>query len=293
MPMRDPQDVVTLKNDRVRVQVARQFGPRIVSLQLDEGTNLFAELPGVSSQRPDGKTYLYHGGHRLWVAPEDPIRSYALDDILMEVTPDANGVLVRKPVEQETGLEKFIQVVLANSAAKLTITHRLTNKGSAAVDCAPWAITQLKPGGVAILPQAATPSGLLPNRVLSFWPYANISSPHILWGNRYILLRAEKQPPFKIGFPNPRGWLGYWLEGILFVKRAPFFAQADYCDFGSSSECYCDQEFIELETLAPVGRLDPGGSVVHIEIWELHANVDYPKDEDSVQRIVDRIGLYD
>jgi hypothetical protein len=149
----------------------------------------------------------------------------------------------------------------------------------------------LKIGGVAILPQSCEETGVLPNRSLAFWPYANPSDPNVTWGRSYILVRANMAAPFKVGFPNPRGWLAYWLNGILFVKRAKYEARSSYFDFGSSSECYCNDQFIEMETLAPIGTINPGSSAVHIEMWELYGNVDCPHDEKDVQSLVEKLEL--
>jgi hypothetical protein len=284
-------ECIPLENRTIQLLVTRSVGPRIISLKLKGSSNLLAELPDFVSTRPDGVDYHFYGGHRLWMGPEDHIRSYALDDFPLEISQTGAGLICRKPVEQESGLEKSMEISLAKDDAKLTITHRLTNRGAAPMECAPWTITQLKPGGVAILPQTRSQTGLLPNRVLSFWPYADIASPHLSLGNRFILLRAGMQTPFKVGFPNPRGWLAYWLDGTLFVKRAPFDPQARYCDFGSSSECYCNNLFLELETLAPLGMLAPNATATHVEIWELYPNVDPPMDEDSAQAIVEKLGL--
>ena len=284
-------DSVALDNDRISLRVARAFGPRIVSLNYQGGANLMAELPDYVTRRPDGKTYRFYGGHRLWLAPEDPIRSYALDDQAVGISQTGRGLLVQKSVEEVSGIEKSMNIALANGDARLTITHCLTNRGQEPVKCAPWAITQFRTGGVAILPQGRPTTELLPNRVLALWPYTDIDSSHVRWGNRFILVRAENQPPFKIGFPNSRGWLGYWLDGTLFVKRVPFESQSEYCDLGSSSECYCNHRFLELETLGPIGTLAPGASSVHTEVWELYGNVEPPEDEDTVQTMLDGIGL--
>jgi len=40
-------------------------------------------------------------------------------------------------------------------------------------------------------------------------------------------------------------------------------------DFGCNCECYCRDRFIELETIGPLVRLQPGESVTHVEEWEL------------------------
>ena len=99
------------------------------------------------------------------------------------------------------------------------------------------------------------------------------------------------QTPFKVGFPNPRGWLAYWLSGTLFVKRAAYDPQARYCDFGSSSTCYCNSRFLELETLAPVGMLSTGETATHIETWELYPDIDRPTSEEAVHGILGKLGL--
>jgi hypothetical protein len=131
----------------------------------------------------------------------------------------------------------------------------------------------------------------LPNRSLALWPYTNPSNPNVTWGQNYILVRANMDSPFKIGFPNPRGWLAYWLNGTLFVKRAKYEAQSSYFDFGSSSECYCNDKFIEMETLAPITAVEPGTSIGHVETWELFSNINYPRDEKEAQSIVEKLKL--
>lgn len=284
-------DCVSLENAALSLLVTRSVGPRIISLRFNGGDNLLAELPDYATERPDGKTFHFYGGHRLWHAPENMPRTYTLDDRPVEIVSTNEDLSVVQPVEAETGIEKSIQISLVEHTPQVLVRHTLTNCGPWPVECAPWAITQLKTGGVAILPQAREQTEFLPNRALALWPYSDISNPHVSWGNRYILVRAEMQSPFKIGFLNPRGWLAYWLDGTLFVKRAAFDAHAQYYDFGSSSQCYCNSRFLELETLAPVGRLAPGDSASHTETWELYAGVDCPADEDAAQKIVEKLGL--
>jgi hypothetical protein len=144
---------------------------------------------------------------------------------------------------------------------------------------------------MAILPQAQHDTGLLANRSLVLWPYTNMSDPNVQWGSRYILITAHMSGPFKVGFSNPRGWLGYWLNGTLFVKRAQYEEQANYYDFGSSSECYCNDMFLELETLAPIGTIAPGETASHVETWNLYKDIERPQNEKAVQELVERLGL--
>ena len=284
-------DCVSLENASLSLLVAQSVGPRILSLRFNGGDNLLAELPDFAVERPDGKMYRFFGGHRLWHAPEHMPRTYVPDDQPVDIVPMRNGLSITQQVEASTGLEKSIQISLADDKPQVILRHTLTNRGLWPVECAPWTITQVKTGGVAILPQSREQTGYLPNRSLALWPYNDMSSPHVTWGTSAILIRAQMPSPFKVGFSNPRGWLAYWLDGTLFVKRAAFDAQATYYDFGSSSECYCNDRFLELETLAPISKIAPGESTTHTETWELYADVEFPADEDAVQGIIEKLGL--
>jgi hypothetical protein len=172
---------------------------------------------------------------------------------------------------------------------------RTPDRGAASVDLAPWAITQLRPGGVAILPQPSEPPderGLLPNCQITFGAYTSINSPHIAWGDRFVLVRAVmREGALKMGFPNPAGWLAYAVDGSLFIKAAAYQPAADYFDRGSSRECYCDPRFLELETLGPRPVLAPGRSITHREAWALCAVASFRLAETAVQDVVDRLGL--
>jgi hypothetical protein len=284
-------DCVPLENAAISLLVTQSVGPRVISLRFNGGDNLFAEIPDFVTERPDGKIFHFYGGHRLWHAPENMPRTYALDDELVEIVPTHNSLSAIQKIEAENGINKAIRISLVENKPQVIVRHMLTNRGPWPVECAPWSITQFRTGGVAILPQSQEQTDVLPNRSLALWPYTDLASPQVYWGNRYILVHAEIEGPFKVGFPNPRGWLGYWLDGTLFVKRAAFDAKAAYYDFGSSSECYCNDRFLELETLAPIETLSSGESITHTETWELYANVAYPKDEDSVQEIVEQLVL--
>jgi hypothetical protein len=285
------QDCIPLENDSLRLEIACSIGPRILRLSFKNGPNLLAELPGITTLRPDGQEYAFFGGHRLWRSPEDPILSYGQDDHPVEIVPIVNGFKITKSTEVDTKLEKSIKVVLPDQSPVAVITHQLKNCGSIPIKCAPWAITQFRIGGMAILPMNNTDSGLLPNRNLALWPYTNLGDRNIQLGRKFLLVKAAMNTPFKVGFANPVGWLAYWLEGTLFVKSAAYEPGATYPDYGSSSECYCNAQFIELETLGPLQEIQPGGSIQHIETWHLFRVPARPVNENNVQNLVATLGF--
>jgi hypothetical protein len=284
-------DCCLLTNGKLNLLVTRSVGPRILSLKFGDGENLLAELPDFVTKCPGQGTFHFYGGHRLWHAPEEPSRTYLPDDSPVEIVSVDNGFLVTQNVETLTGLQKSMEIRLPGKDPQVIITHHLANHGLWPVCCAPWAITQFKTGGVAILPQTCQDTGVLPNRSIALWPYTELANSNVHWGREYFLVHANMDAPFKVGFPNPRGWLAYFLNGILFVKRAKYEAHSMYYDFGSSSECYCNSQFIELETLAPISTIMPGESVSHIETWELYDDIEEPCDEKDVQILVEKFGL--
>jgi hypothetical protein len=270
-------DCVRLENGALTLWLTCSVGPRILALALPGGQNLFAELPEYTLDCPDVGPYWLRGGHRLWYAPEDPRRTYLPDDDPLALTEIGNGLRVTQPIEESTGIQKSLTVTLPDPEARVIVDHTLHNRGLGPVELAPWAITQLKPGGMAVLPQSTAPAdayGLLPNRHIVLWPYTQTNSPHISWGDRYLLVAARMQEgALKIGFPNPDGWLAYVVDDTLFVKWAAYQPDANYFDRGSSSECYCNPRFLELETLGLRTTLAPGESVSHRETWTIRAGV--------------------
>lgn len=285
------QDCIALKNKTLELLVSQSVGPRILSLSFMGGGNVLAELPDFVTECPGSGTFHFYGGHRLWHAPEVPSRTYLPDDAPVDVAAIENGLRINQDVEVKTGLQKSIDIQMAGDSAQVAITHHLANKGPQSVTTALWAITQLKPGGVGILPQTVEDTGVLPNRSLTFWSYTDLSEPNVSFGKKYILVNANLTEPFKVGFSNPRGWLAYWLDGILFVKRAEYDAQSSYYDFGSSSECYCNDKFLELETLSPIVTIEPGAEAIHVERWELYKDVKRPNNEQEAQALVERLRL--
>ncbi len=68
--------------------------------------------------------------------------------------------------------------------------------------------------------------------------------------------------------------MAYWVDGILFRKTFSVQPGLAHADHGCNAEIYCDSHFIELESLAPLVKIPPGGSVTHTETWELYEGLE-------------------
>ncbi len=267
-----------LENDFVKIECLAT-SPRIVRFSPSGRPNLFAELADTPLETPHGPFY-FHGGHRLWHAPEAMPRTYIPDHegAVMSLVP--GGLRFDQPTESWTHIAKSIEIRLNETRPQVVLHHELRNDGPWTVELAPWALTMFRLGGVGIFPQPTgntDPAGLLANRQLTLWPYTRIDDPRLILRDDYILLRASGSlPPVKVGYYNPHGWQGYFLEGTLFIKRFDPHPGAPFPDGGCNTETYTNHQFIELESLGPLTRLAPGETIQHTETWELYEGVNQP-----------------
>ncbi len=264
----------SLSNGHICLEYLVNAGPRIIGLYYgDSQENLFAILPGVGWKTPYGWFSMY-GGHRLWHSPEAADRTSIPDDQPPAIEKIDGGLKISQAVEAPTGIAKSIVVRFQPDRSSVVVDHYLTNKGVWPVPLAPWAITQLRLGGIAVIPQITQPldsAGLLPNRSLVLWPYTSWQDERLKLHDDLILVEGTPQlPPIKIGCVNPHGWLGYFYKEFMFIKRFDYLPEQPYPDFGSNSECYCNDKFIEVESLGPLTNLEPDQTVQYTETWELH-----------------------
>jgi len=254
----------SIQNDFLRLDYLTTTGPRIVGLYaVGAQGNLLAETPDVHWSTPHGEYYL-RGGHRLWTAPEDPY--YTCPEDGLSVVKDGDKVILKSLVDK-SGLEKEIAIQLDGNCVHLE--HRVTWHGSEPIELAPWTITQLRLGGMAILPLPDT-DGLLPNRNLVLWPYTQLQDERLELHDDVILLHgAGSEQACKIGNRNSHGWVACLLGKALFVKRFTINASGAYPDLGCNVEAYVKDTCIELETLGSITTLKSGDSVSHAESWQV------------------------
>jgi len=259
-----PLPFASIQNDLLRLDYLTTTGPRIIGLYAKgvEG-NVLAETPHVHWPTPHGEFYL-RGGHRLWVSPED--ERFICPEEELQVIEDSGRLVLRSPVDA-AGLEKEISIQLDQNCVHLS--HRVTWHGNDPVELASWGITQLRLGGMVILP--LTPmDGLLPDRNLVLWPYTKLNDERLELHDDMILLRGTGlEHACKIGNLNSAGWGACALGDVLFTKRFHTDEMATHADLGCNVEAYVKDLCIELENLSPLKKLKKGDSVTHQETWQV------------------------
>jgi hypothetical protein len=269
----------SLQNDHLRLDYLTSLGPRVVGLFVNgQNDNLFADTPKMHWPTPHGEYYLY-GGHRFWTSPEDTF--YMCPEKGLGLMEGENQVILKSPVDA-SGLEKEIDIKLENN--KVHLMHRVSWHGEKQITFAPWALTQMRLGGMAILPFSKV-EGLLPDRNIVMWPYSEFKDPRLEMHDDLILVHAYGTgKPFKIGTLNSTGWITYILSDVLLVKRFTTDLKGPYPDRNCNVETYVNDSCIELETIGTLQNLEPGSSLTHTETWEILSGK-YPATIDGARDI--------
>jgi hypothetical protein len=265
-------------NGEVELVVTGDVGPRVMRYGFAGGQNFFKEFAGQMGKTGEA-TWQPRGGHRVWIAPEDIVKSYAPDNDPVEIAVLGDEIVCTGAVEGLTGIQKKINVSMSPSGTGVELIHELRNAGSEPYYLAPWILTMFAQGGAAIHgfpPRGTHPEMLEPTNPLAMWAFTHLDDPRWRLSRKYLVLRQDPNNanPQKLGSYNRHTWGAYLLNGELFVKRCEATAPpAAYPDLGCTFETFTNADFLELETLGPLRTLAPGESVSHTERWTAHRDV--------------------
>ncbi len=231
---------------------------------MGDGPNLFAELGELALDHPI-EPFVLGGGHRLWIGPEVPEVTYWPDRGAVRIE-DGDQLVITGPPGGP--VDKSVSV--GSSGDRLVVRHMVRNATEQVMATAPWAITQLPPGGVAVLPTGRPSNGFQADRSLVLWPYTDPADPGLSFVGTTALVSGTRRTPLKVGSPRDEPALAYLRDGWAFVKVAAG-GRATTVDFGATGQVYVDQNFAELETLGPLVGLEPGETTEHVEQWMVFA----------------------
>ena len=216
----------------------------------------------------------------MWIAPEGQPRSYGPDNgPIKHEAVGPRGMRLTQPVEAGTRIEKEMRRHPRRQGSGVTVLHRLTNRGTAPFELAPWALTIMNGGGTAIVPQEPYKThadALLPARALVLWHYTDLADPRFAIGPKFIRLSTDAgmTEPQKVGVMNKAGWAAYARQGTVFVKRYPWKDGAPTPTTARNTEVYTADDVHRGRNLGPLTTLAPGATAEHTERWSLHKDVD-------------------
>ena len=267
-------NTLRLANEDMELFVTTDVGPRILVYKTPLGDNVlktFDDQLGSSGELE----WRIRGGHRLWLAPEDPTLSYHLDNgpAAWRYDSFSGEVVVESVQDAPQRIRKTLGILSAAQGSRVSLRHTVVNEGDQPIMLAVWALTVMQAEGLEIIPQPPLgehPRDLLPNRGIVLWAYSDLSDLRLTLGSRFWLLRqAADYPPIKIGLAHRERWIAYVLGETLYLKIFEYDPTAAYPDGGCNFETFTDSEMLEIESLGPLVTLQPGESTNHHETWHL------------------------
>ena len=306
-PGQAPSALVTLENRRLVLGLLPSLGGRIVVFRAGNGPNLLdahwsEPFPAPSLDTP----FEPWNGHVVWAGPQsawwtrqdllperkqakavwppDPFNEAARYEVLERT---AARVHMRAPASPVTGLELDQEIeLLAQRKARLRVVA--TNRRDTPVAWDLWPNTRVQPSGTAYAPlepgaplriddAAEGATGPYPHRITGGWlSFEPGHRPASAFDN----LRAK-------AFVRPaRGLIAFFLEGQVFLKRAPIVPLARLHAEQAFIELYRGAgrggDILELEMHGPYETLAPGASMRFEETWEL---LDYDGPPDAAARV--------
>ena len=295
--------VVSISNGIIEAFVTVDLGPRIVRFGYVNGQNFMRDDRNAFELKNDdeftnffgeGKAWNNYGGHRIWTSPEAYPDTYYPDNDPVKYELLENGAIFTPNPEIETGMAKQLEVRMDDNDCNMQVTMRVTNIDKADKEFAIWGLTVSNRGGTLIIPMNTNDTGLLSNRVISVWPYTDMSDKRLYWGKTYFTVAqdATATEPLKLGFDLNCGTLYYCLNDEIFCKRYETkHPIATYPDGGCSFETYTNDQFIEIESLGELHTVHPGETDTLTENWSLMkkpCDVDF-KSDNSIDNLLTKI----
>jgi len=284
---------VRIANDFIEALVSVEFGPRILYLGIpgddenvffnDDNNALVTKSKAFEAVFGEGSEFRFYGGHRLWLAPQYIIHTcYPDNDPVVWEVKD-NTVSFTPPPQRVNEMQVCMTVGIAEDKAEITIECKYTNVGHEQKEYACWQISQLAPGGLAILPflpeqhrrQPGNPEGrhtfdlnkpLIPYGELSVYAGTLLDN-RLGIGPKNLSIRQDPNSAeaFKIGLANHQGWMMYANGSKLVTIKQTHIKDGRYLSGFCSCQCFTDANFLELECLGELVNLKPGQSMVHSE----------------------------
>ncbi len=294
---------VSISNGVIEAIVTIELGPRIISFGFVDSQNFMCSERSAFTRKDDevyqnffgkGRGWESFGGHRIWLSPESYPETYTPDDKPVEYETTTDGAIFTPQPDTEIGVQKTLEIKMDPDDANIQVDMQIKNISDADKEFAVWSLSVCTDGGTLIIPMNTNDTGLLPNRIISVWPYTDMNNDRLYWGQKYITVKQDvtAEKPIKIGVDLNCGTAYYVLnDDILCKNYETNHPDGIYPDGGCSFETYTNDVMLEFETLSELKNIKPGETNSLCERWTLckkPCDADL-KDDASIDNLLSKI----
>ena len=105
-----------MSNGEIESIVSADVGPRVISLGFAGGQNLFKNFEAEMGKGGEA-AWMSRGGSRIWIGPEDPVATYAPDNLPVTVEIQRNTLIASAPVQEPVRVQKQMIVTLPDQGS--------------------------------------------------------------------------------------------------------------------------------------------------------------------------------
>lgn len=257
---------VRLGNEEAHVIMVPEIA-RVMTFQRTNGPDLFWSNSALSGAKADmaSRNWQNFGGSKVWLAPQsawgwppDPVMDHGSGTSTLT----RDGTLHFEGMASEaTGVRLNRNIKLSDQDAVLTIDYSMQNTSTNDVSWSIWQVAQMQAGGRIIVPASGTTRA---------WadPQFKASKNWTRKQDIYVLHHTDADKS-KMMFIGPEGWIAYEKDGEVFVMAFEPDPDAVYPKGHGNAEVYVQENYIEIEHVAPLTALAPGETTLSHEKWTL------------------------
>mgnify|MGYP002620880318 CR=1 FL=1 len=200
-------------------------------------------------------------GSTFWTSPQKewnwpPVAEF--DKQPYEAELKAGRLVLTSQASERLGLRVRKEFRAGEDERSVAVTYTLVNEGNEGRKVAPWEITRVANGGLVFFDAVA--DSIWPAGVLRF------SQEHgAAW------YAADEAPANRKVNADGRGWLAYYGDGLLMVKRFADLGPAEPAPGEAEIQVYVNRgkTYMELESQGAYTLLQPGEEIAWTVVWEL------------------------
>lgn len=259
-------------NGVVEIIVPLEYGIRIAHFSYIGEGNVFFEQPDDMTELTMEDGWRIHGGHRLWLAPEE-VDVYHPDEDPVTCEVGDGSLVITQPIDPRLGVKKRMMITFGDGA-EVVVTHKITNCNESTIRRSLWALSVMASGGTEYIPLGHREEEWSHWKRISWWDTTCLGDVRATYEKEQIILQhMPVKEPYKIGVGHPDGPIRYINHGVIFEKDYDRMPELQYPDGDASYETYLCEHMVEIETLSPLYVLAPGEEAQHKEIWRLRRDV--------------------
>jgi hypothetical protein len=248
------ESIFTINSANVKVIINSTIGGRVISFKVDDKETLSG---------PDINKRFY--GSTLWLSPEGKWKGQGLLDNGNYKVNNFNDNYLHLTSINDTILGfEFEKMFRSNpSDSSIIIQYTIRNISKSSQQVAPWEVTRVPTGGMAIIAKRSPENIPTPNQMYPLMKIIEINN--TIW----YPYDTSKVSAEKLFMEGGEGWIAYVKDRILFLKKIPVIAAERSAPNEKNIELYVnkDKTYIELENQGEYQNLLPGESLFYEVKW--------------------------